>query len=299
MKILRVEVNNEKMTFETIEEDWKFLGGSAFVAKIMNKEVPPAADPLGPENLFVVAGGPLAGTGAPQLGRISVGSKSPLTMGIKEANSGGPAAQILDRLGIRAVIVQGAPRDQRLYCLFISKDKTTLIPAEAYRGMKNYELASRLRKQYGEKIAVIATGIAGERKYKGASVSFTDIFGDPSRNAARGGLGSVMGSKGLKAIIIDPSQAGQVEIAHPEEFRRVVKSWVDTLKHDISCSLYSCFGTPFAISNSASQGTLPSNNYRSGRPTNFIAVSGDSIQKILFERGGIMHGCMPGCVVQC
>src|SRR4030042_5654406 len=108
-----------------------------------------------------------------------------------------------------------------------------------------------------------------------------------------------MGSKGLKAIMIDPSQAGQVDIVHPEEFRQIVKSWVYTLKHDISCSLYSRFGTPFAINNSASQGTLPSNNYHSGRPANFIAVSGNSIQKILFERGGKMPGCMPGCVVQC
>jgi aldehyde:ferredoxin oxidoreductase len=253
MKILRVDIKNEEMTFENLGEEWKFVGGSALIAKIMNKEVPPAADPLGPENLFIVAVGPLAGTRAPQLGRISIGGKSPLTLGIKEANSGGPAGQILDTLGIRAVIVQGRPHGHRLYCLLISKDKATLIPADEYRGLKNYQLVDQLREQYGGKIAVISTGIAGERKYKGASVSFTDILGDPSRNAARGGLGAVMGSKGLKAIIIDPSQAGQVDIAHPEEFRRVVKSWVDTLKHDISCSLYSCFGTPFAIANSASR----------------------------------------------
>jgi len=299
MKIIRVDIKNEKIAFEHLKEEWKPIGGSAFIAKIMDQEVPPATDPLGPENLFIVAVGPLAGTGAPQLGRISVGAKSPLTLGIKEANSGGPAAQVLDRLGIRAVIVHGAPQDHRLYCLLISKDEATLIPAEEYRRAKNYELVSRLRKQYGEKIVAITTGIAGELKYKGASVSFTDLFGDPSRNAARGGLGAVMGSKGLKAIVIDPSQAGQVDIAHLEEFRKIVKSWVTTLKHDISCSLFSRFGTPFAISNSASHGTLPSNNYRSGRPTNFIAVSGNSIQKILFERGGEMHGCMPGCVVQC
>jgi aldehyde:ferredoxin oxidoreductase len=215
MKILRVDIEKEKIIFENLKEEWRFIGGSAFIAKIMNQEVPPTADPLGPENLFIVAVGPLAGTGAPQLGRISVGAKSPLTLGIKEANSGGPAAQILDRLGIRAIIVQGAPHDHRLYCLFISKDKTTLIPADEYHRMKNYELVTRLRKRYGEKIAVLSTGIAGELKYKGASVSFTDIFGDPSRNAARGGLGAVMGSKGLKAIIIDPSQTGQVDLAHP------------------------------------------------------------------------------------
>ncbi len=299
MKMLRVDIGSGKTSFEDLKEEWKAIGGSALIAKIMNKEVSPIADPLGPENLFIVSGGPLAGTGAPQLGRISVGAKSPLTLGIKEANSGGPAAQILDRLGIRAIIVHGAARDNRLYCLSISKDKAVLIPADGYRGLKNYELVDKLRKQYSEKVAVISTGIAGERKYKGASVSFTDIFGDPSRNAARGGLGAVMGSKGLKAIVIDPSEALRVQIKNAEEFHRVVKSWVDILKHDISCSLYSRFGTPFAVSNSASQGSLPSNNYRSGRPANFIAVSGDSIQKILFERGGKMHGCMPGCVVQC
>ena len=121
VKILRVDMKNEKITFENLAEEWRTIGGSALIAKIMNKEVPPATDPLGPDNLFIVAVGPLAGTGAPQLGRISVGAKSPLTLGIKEANSGGPAAQILDRLGIRAIIVQGTPQDHRLYCLLISK----------------------------------------------------------------------------------------------------------------------------------------------------------------------------------
>ena len=77
------------------------MDGSALIAKIMNKEVPPLAEPLGAENHFIVATGPLAGTRAPQLGRVSIGAKSPLTMGIKEANSGGPAGQFLDRLGIR------------------------------------------------------------------------------------------------------------------------------------------------------------------------------------------------------
>jgi aldehyde:ferredoxin oxidoreductase len=139
---------------------------------------------LGSENLFMVAVGPLAGTGAPQLGRISIGAKSPLTLGIKEANAGGPAAQWLDRLGIRAIVVQGAPPINRLYNLFISKNTCALIPADEYRGLKNYELASRLRKKYGEKIAILSIGPAGERKYRGASVSLTDIFGDPSRNAA-------------------------------------------------------------------------------------------------------------------
>ena len=233
MKILRVDMKKEKVTFENLRPEWQYLGGSALNAKIVNQEIPPVADPLGPENCFIVAVGPLAGTGAPQLGRISVGAKSPLTLGIKEANAGGPAGQIIDRLGIRAIVVQGRPQPDRLFGLMISQEGATLIPADEYRGLKNYELVNRLKKKYGEKIAVISTGLAGERKYKGASVSLTDIFGDPSRNAARGGLGAVMGSKGLKAIIIDPKGAAPVEMALPKEFGRIVKSWVNTLKHDV------------------------------------------------------------------
>jgi aldehyde:ferredoxin oxidoreductase len=172
MKILRIKMEEEKIASENLPDEWKYLGGSALIAKIMNKEVPPTADPLGKENRFIVAVGPLAGTKAPQLGRISIGAKSPLTMGIKEANSGGPAAQILDRLGIRAIIVEGLPKKNKLYCLLIAKDKAQLIGADEYRGMKNYALVAALQKKYSDKIAIISTGIAGERKYKGASVSW-------------------------------------------------------------------------------------------------------------------------------
>jgi aldehyde:ferredoxin oxidoreductase len=299
MKILRVTMNDQKASFENLPADWTHLGGSALIAKILNKEVPPLCDPLGPENKLIVACGPLAGTRAPQLGRVSIGAKSPLTQGIKEANAGGPAGQLLDRLGLRAIVAEHAPADDALYCLLVTRDAAQLVPADEYRGMKNYELAAALRARYGDKAAVISTGPAGERQYTGASVSLTDIFGDPSRNAARGGLGAVMGAKGLKAIVLDPAGADPVPIARPEAFRKVVREWAEVLKHDVSVSLFSRFGTPFAINNSAGHGTLPAKNYRSGRPENFVAVSGNNIQKILFERGGRMHGCMPGCLVKC
>lgn len=299
MRILRVSMNNKNVTFEDLSREWIYLGGSTLIGKILNKEVPPLCDPLGPENKLIIACGPLAGTRAPQLGRISVGAKSPLTQGIKEANSGGPAGQFLDRLNIRAIVLESIPEPGRNYCLYINKDGAELLPGDIYRGMKNYQLVAALQAKYGDKVAIISTGIAGERQYKSASVSFTDIFGDPSRNAARGGLGAVMGSKGLKAIVIDPAGSEQVKIADPEAFRQTVRNWADTLKHDVGISLYTRFGTPFAINNSAGHGTLPAMNYRSGRPENFTEVSGHHIQKILFERGGKMHGCMPGCLVQC
>jgi aldehyde:ferredoxin oxidoreductase len=299
MKVLRVSLSQQSVSFEPLPETWRYLGGSALIAKILNKEVPPECDPLGPKNKLIIACGPLAGTRAPQLGRISIGAKSPLTQGIKEANSGGPAGQCLDRLGLRAIIFEDQPEPGRLFSLLITKENTLLLPADDLRGMKNYDLVSAIHKKYGDKVAVICTGLAGEGQYKGASVSLTDIFGDPSRNAARGGLGAVMGSKGIKAIILDSSGADQVTISDPDSFRLTVRRWAEILKHDVAISLYSRFGTPFAINNSAGHGTLPAKNYRSGRPENFTAVSGNAIQKILFERGGRMHGCMPGCLVQC
>ncbi len=300
MEILRVNMSELKVTHEDLPEEWKLIGGRGLIAKIMNEEVPPDTDPLGPNNKLIIAGGPLAGTIGPQLGRTSVGAKSPLTLGIKEANAGGPAAQKLDKLGIRAIVVEGTPKEDKLYLLKINKEGASLEPADKYRGMKNYQLAEELHKKYGDKPTLISIGIAGERKYKSATVAITDIYGDPSRNAGRGGMGAVMGSKGLKAIVIDDLGTPAVEIANKAQFRDVVKDWVDILLNkDISCGLFHKFGTPLAVAPLSYQGTMPYKNYTSGRPEGFREVSGESIKDNVWARGGKMHGCMPGCVVQC
>ncbi len=299
MKLLHVDMENKNTTIKELPKKWLAIGGSGLIAKIMNEEVPSDTDPLGPDNKLIIACGPLAGTRAPQLGRISVGAKSPLTLGIKEANAGGPAGQQMDRLGFRAIVVENAAAEGKTFYLRISKKGAALVPADELRGMKNYALVRRLHSKYGKKVAIVSIGIAGERRYRGASVSFTDIFGDPSRTAARGGLGAVMGSKGLKAVVLDASDAPPLKMVDPDRFRKTVKSWVNTMAHDISCGLYSKYGTPFAVANSANQGTLPTNNFRSGRPRDFYKISGETIQEILFKRGGKMHGCMPGCAVKC
>ncbi len=299
MKFVRVNMKNEQVSFEEIPEEWKFFGGSGLIAKILNREVAPDCNSLGADNRFVVATGPLAGTMAPHLGRISVGAKSPLTNGIKEANAGGPAGQYLDRLGIRSVIIEDLAESDKLYIIRLKKDGVELLPGDEYKNMKNYQLAKVLQEKYGKKNAIICTGIAGERMYRGASVSFTDSYGDPSRNAARGGLGAVMGSKGLKAIVVEGEGLPKVDMASPTGFKQVVKDWTATIQHDIGCSMFKKSGTPFAVSNSANQGSMPYKNYRSGRPENFLKVSDEAIQQVLFERGGKMHGCMPGCQVRC
>jgi len=299
MKILRVNMSNVETKFEDLPDDSKILGGRGLSAKILNEEVPPGTDPLGPEAKLVIAVGPLAGTLAPSCGRISVGGKSPLTMGIKEANAGGPVGQDLDKLGIRAIVLEGAPKDDKLYLLNLSKDGAVLEDAEPYRGMINYDLADAMRKKYNDKISMISIGIVGERKEKSAAVSFTDKDGHCSRHAARGGLGAVMGAKGIKAIIIDDKGAPAIEYADREGFRGVVKEWSEVLKSDDMIQNMSKYGTPGVIVPLRGLGSMPSKNYSSEQTEGFEDMAGPAIEKINEERGGGMDGCMPGCLVKC
>ncbi|OPL14923.1 MAG: hypothetical protein AVO39_08415 [delta proteobacterium MLS_D] len=299
MKILRVDMSTLTVTTEELSPDWLLIGGRGLIAKIMNREVPPETDPLEPGNKLVIAAGPLAGTMAPQMGRICFGCKSPLTRGIKKSNVGGPAAQKLDKLGIRAVIVEGAPEPGHWYLLKISKDGASLEPADAYIGMNNYRLVEELSKEYGKRPTFVTIGVAGERRYGAASIALGDMDGDPCRIAGRGGVGAVMGSKGLKAVVIDAENTGTVELADSAHFRETVREWVRIIRKDAGCQLFHTFGTPLAVSSLSMQGSMATRGYSEGRHEDFRKVSGEAIRDRLWERGGSMHACMPGCVVQC
>lgn len=299
MDILRVDMGQQSVSREQLPDGWEMLGGRALVARVLGAEVPPQCDPLGADNKLVIAAGPLAGTMAPQFGRISMGAKSPLTWGIKESNSGGPAAQKLDKLGVRAIVVEGEPPQGKYYVLRISGGEATLHPADGYVGMNNHEQATALHAQYGKRTSLITIGTAGERKYKSAAICLTDAEGNPSRFAGRGGMGAVMGSKGVKAIIVDDSGTSPVPVADKDRFQETVKSWVSTIKRDVVCGLFSQYGTSLAVNQNSWLGTMVADNYHSGRPARFRNVNGETTKETNAGRGGKMHGCMPGCVVQC
>lgn len=299
MNILRIDMSTLSTRSENLPDKWKIIGGRALSAKILNAEVSPKVDPLGPEAKLVIAIGPLAGTMAPSFGRISVGAKSPLTMGIKEANVGGTPGQKLDKLGIRAIVVEGAPSNGRLYVVRISKDGVSIDDGEAYRGMGNYELVEALGKQYDKKAAIISIGTIGERKQKSASVAFTDKDGHPSRHAARGGLGAVMGAKGLKAIVVDDAGTKAPELADKKAFRATIKEWPEALKQDQGYQMMNSLGTPGLIQMLSRFNSMPSKNW-TGEPTEGIEnIYGDKLKEINTARGGRMDRCMPGCLVEC
>jgi len=299
MKILRINMNTLTVCDEDLPDEMKVVGGRALTAKILNAEVSPKADPLGKEAKLVIAIGPLAVTMAPSFGRSSVGAKSPLTQGIKEANAGGPAGQKLDKLGIRAIVVEGAPADDKLYVATISKNGVSFDDADTYRGLDNYELVAALREKYDDKASIISIGPIGERKQKSATVAFTDKDGHPSRHAARGGMGAVMGAKGLKAIIVDDAGTSDVEIEDKKSFRDAVKTWAETLKEERMFQICQAYGTPGFIGALSELGSMPSKNY-TGEPTEDIEnIYGETLKEKNTERGGKMDGCMPGCLVRC
>jgi len=228
-KLLRIDVGAGTVTTQELPADLAAFGGRALTSSIIAREVPPTADALGPQNKIVFAPGLLAGTTAPNSSRLSVGCKSPLTGGIKEANSGGQAAQKLGRLGIAAVVVEGDPQGKK-WVLKITGDGGTLEDGGAYWGKANYELAEALRAAYGDKVATVQCGLAGEYGYRNSSVAVTDPEGRPARHAGRGGVGAVMGARGLKAVVIDDAGAPRPALADPERFDKARKALTEGLK---------------------------------------------------------------------
>jgi len=298
-KIIRIDMTERRVTTETTPADYQILGGRGLSARILNREVPALAHPLGSENKLIVAPGLLAGTMAPSFGRISFGAKSPLTYTIKESNAGGTAAQKLDRLGIKAIIIQGKPKDDQPHIIFIDAREAQLLPAPELSGKRNYEMVRLLQDRYGKDIGVISIGPAGEQKMTASTIAVTDQDGRPSRHAARGGLGAVMGSKGIKAIVIN---AEGVKVAEPmdrEAFKATVKELIETLKQDQGSQSFSRFGTPGGIGFLSQLGSMPSWNYHGGTVDGIENIYGDRIAQVNQDRGGRMHGCMPGCVVKC
>ena len=199
---------------------------------------------LGAENKLVIAPGILSGTIAAMSGRLSVGAKSPLTGGIKEANAGGQAAQVLARLGYAAIVLEGKPENDDLYKVYINKDGVKITKDNCLKMLPNYDLAEKVKAEYGDSVAMISIGPAGEMKLSAASVACTDMEFRPTRHAGRGGLGAVMGSKGIKAIILDDSGMKMRTPKDPEKYKEANKKFVEGLKnHPVTGQGLPAYGT--------------------------------------------------------
>ncbi|MCF8011318.1 MAG: aldehyde ferredoxin oxidoreductase [Clostridiales bacterium] len=300
-KILRVDMSSQKIRHEDLPEKYALLGGRGLTSQVIVDEVPPTCEALGDFNKLIIAPGLLSGTRAPSSGRLSIGGKSPLTGGIKEANAGGISSQKLANLHIKAIIIENKPASKENYVLHLSSEGVELKPAADLAGKGTYEVTSICRERYGDKVGVITIGPAGEMLMPSSGITNNDSDGNSSRYAGRGGLGALMGSKGLKAIIIDCSHIFDAPVKDADTFNSAAKKFSKILlDHPVSGQALASYGTNVLMNIINDAGAIPVRNFSGGRFEKADNISGERMAEIARERGGkATHACHPGCVMRC
>jgi aldehyde:ferredoxin oxidoreductase len=311
MWILRINMTDRSYKLEELPEAYKYLGGRGLTSTIVHDEVPPTCHPLGPNNKLVFSPGFVAGTAAPTSARISAGAKSPLTGTIKESNAGSEWPAALAAMRIKALVVEGQPKEKGKFWMVslswdeaASKPKVEFLPADEYVGLTAQAAFNQVYDRFG-KVTVAGIGVAGEYLYGNAGIVYDDMEHRATRYSGRGGLGSVMGSKGLKFIVINRKGAPGVEIADKALFEEGRKKMTEALRtHDITKPKggLNTYGTAVLINIMNEAGGLPTRNFSSGRFEGAPDIAGEAIFEGNKQRLGkelYNHACSPGCIIQC
>lgn len=305
-KILRINMSDMQTSYEDVPEKWARWAGRGLTSAITYDEVDPTCHPLGPNNKVVIAPGWVTGSpAAPSSGRTSFGGKSPLTGTIKEANSGGLSGQKIAKLGLAAIILEGVPEKDKWYTLVINKDGVEFEDASGLIGKGMYDVDEILWEQYPNEPAVIGIGQAGEMKLSNAGISVNDPENKPGRYAGRGGMGAVMGARGVKAIVVDDTDGPGVDIADADLFKQGRRKLTKAIgKHDLTKKDggLNAFGTNVLMNIINEAGGLPTRNFSAGQFEGAALNSGEKVAEIVEERGGegmTGHSCHPGCIIQC
>lgn len=298
-KIFRVNMSDLSTKVEAVPAAWMGLGGRGLTSTIVAAEVKPTCHPLGKNNKLIFAPGLLSGTQAANSGRLSVGAKSPLTGTIKESNSGGTSAQMLAKLGIKALIIEGKPADDsKWYSLHVNTDGVTIKEETEVVGLGNFAVVEALNQRFGGKVGVITIGPAGEMRMLGANIAVKDPDSH-LRSHGRGGLGAVMGSKRVKFIAIEPTDR-KIEIADPEGFKTASRTFAKALIDNPISKALGQYGTNVLVNIINESGGLPTRNFTSGQFAGHEAISGETMHDTIVARGGKpKHNCHPGCVINC
>lgn len=298
MKILRVDLGSQEAFVETRTDE--LAGGRRLTAEIVTAEVDPGCDALSPENKLVWATGPLAGWRISCGDRLSLGGKSPLTGGIKESNSGGNLAHALAGLGCRGMVLSGAFSPETPGLVVVDgPDDVRFVPGDGFWGLRLQDLAARLKAVFGGEYAFAAIGPAGEAQLPAAAVCVSDVRGDPFRFAARGGLAAVMGSKGLKAVLVRKTHRRR---PGGEAWRQAVQSFHQAISSNPRVDELRKYGTASTVLFTQSLGALPTRNFSHGTFEDAERISGEALYDLITSRGGQgtpTERCMPACIIQC
>jgi aldehyde:ferredoxin oxidoreductase len=302
MKIIRVNLTNKSIETREVPQEYAGLGGRGLTSNLINNEVPAACDALGPDNKLVFAPGFLSGTPLVNTSRLSIGAKSPLTGGIKESNVGGTVSASLANLGITALVVEGRAAEGEYHFLKIdAAGEVVLVDAMPYKGMRTYALVQKLTAEFGDKNSITCIGPAGDFQYRAASIQTTDLDGRPCRAAGRGGLGAVMGAKGLKALIVARGGKSADPLADPTAFKEAAQAYAKRVKADeFSGEVLPALGTAVLVEPINAAGAFPTCNARQGQFELAEKISGETMAKIIRERGGkTTHKGCAQCIIDC
>ncbi len=300
--IIRVNMRNEKIDKCTATEEEKHWGGRLLIAKLLLREAPPTCEPLGRYNKLIFSSGLIADTAITTTGQISIGGKSPLTGGVKESNVGGSAGKKLAKLGIRALVIEDTPKNLSTKVLVLAANKMELINAPELKGKRVDETIDTIRKKFGLNVGIICIGPAGEMKLYGSGIAVTDEKDIQIRYAARGGLGALMGSKGLKAVVINDNGTKTPKYFDSELLKKTGKEIVQYLKKDPKTENRNMFGTPAIMEVANELGLLPTRNFSSGSFEDIQNITGERVREVILKRGGVGRtgcSCIKGCVIQC
>jgi len=291
LSVRRVELHGDEVA----------KAGRYLIAKTLVEGGFAAVDPLSPENPLIFSAGPFAGTTLSNGNRISVGCKSPLTGGIKEANSGGTFAFALGQLLLAGFTLYG--QLEKWAVIHIGKDGSVRFDCAApFVGKSNFEAAALLRKTYGEKTSLALCGPVGEYQGLMAGVAFTDREGRPGRLAARGGVGAVMGNKQVKAIVVDMDKP---PVLHDRpKFLENSRTYAAKLLEQPSVKGFHDYGTAGMADFLHMKAGLVVRDFSAGRQVDRkvepFKLGGEYIrERTLARHGHPSHACMPGCVIQC
>ena len=277
--------------------------GRYLIAKTLLEMGAATVDPLSPENPLIFSAGPFAGSSFSNANRTSVGCKSPLTGGVKEANGGGSFSYGLGHLKIAGFTLHGASREWVV--IHFKKDGgLDFDDAAPYLGKGNFEAQAMLHARYGKKVTIALCGPVGEYQGLLAGISFSDKDGRPARLSARGGVGAVMGAKQVKAIVVDLDRIPPFHEA--KKVNAAIKDYAKMLQADsMVVNFYAKIGTMGMADMQNTLGGLPVRNFSAGQMVDVstgekFKMGGEYISQLNVSRGGEhTHACMPGCVIQC
>ena len=286
-RLLRVDLTKGKAVHMEYSEELarKFIGGRGLAVKLLWDELRSGTDPLGPDNMLIFAGGPYAGLPTVNSGKMVVAAKSPLTGGYGDGNLGTMAAPNLRKAGLDGIVVTGKAKKPTY--LWINDEQVELKSAADLWGLDSYETEKRLKKEHGATTGVLTIGQSGENLCRIATV-----VSQEGRAGGRPGMGAVMGSKNLKAVIIKGT--GEIPVADKDALQKMGKEGFQDLLKRPNYKHWKAQGTMATVEWCQAASTLPTRNFREGVFDHSKEIDGNTMEAQTVKQ----RGC-PNCNMIC